>query len=283
MAVLTHRTHLDTWGGHYGLHFSRPSGALHFWSVMTGPFWWATIWKNLSWGKQWIKKTLVKLSENVGEIHEMIRFNSFCVCDDSGSSRSWPATPTLWWWFLCMTRLEQMPYGSSSILVSMYAQILDSVHFSNMKLHFKKVTFLGYRIPSLSHQTPLLSRFFIAWYHILMLILHFPDSLQAWNSDWDVSQTCLFFRLLLQLLNTFGFFFSCSGFALFFILFFLFCLYSHKGLCVLLCARVSFQLKSPRWSVTKWRKHRCFWTTWHGKRLQACSRSSSWTPLTLPL
>lgn len=121
----------------------------------------ATIWKNLSWGKQWIKKTLVKLSENMWV--KFTKWFSFCVYDDSGSSRSWPATPTLWWWFLCMTRLEQTPYGSSSILVRTYAQILDSVHFNNMKLHFKKVTFLGYRIPSLSHQTPLLSCFFIAW------------------------------------------------------------------------------------------------------------------------
>lgn len=125
----------------------------HDWAVLMGFFVWitrglqATIWKNLSWGKQWIKKTLVKLSENMWV--KFTKWFSFCVYDDSGSSRSWPATPTLWWWFLCMTRLEQMPYGSSSILVRTYAQILDSVHFNNMKVHFKKVTFLGYRIPSL--------------------------------------------------------------------------------------------------------------------------------------
>lgn len=35
----------------------------------------------------------------------------------SGSSQSWPATPTPWWWFLCTTHWAQTPYASSSTQV----------------------------------------------------------------------------------------------------------------------------------------------------------------------
>lgn len=47
------------------------------------------------------------------------------VCDFSGSSQNWLATPTPWSWFPFMTHWAQMPYGSSLTLVRTHTSHTD--------------------------------------------------------------------------------------------------------------------------------------------------------------
>lgn len=54
-----------------------------------------------------------------------LTFDLWLVCDFSGSSQSWLATPTPWLWFPFMTHWAQMPYGSSLTLVRTHTSHTD--------------------------------------------------------------------------------------------------------------------------------------------------------------
>lgn len=57
------------------------------------------------------RSALSQPSAAVSQTNEALTFD--LPTDFSGSSQSWPATPTPWWWFRCTTRWAPTPSGSS--------------------------------------------------------------------------------------------------------------------------------------------------------------------------